>query len=126
MKREEFDRLVSEAIKELPLYFRRYLKNVEIAVRDLPTDEIVERTRKSKGEVVSLLLGVFIGVPRPLKQPSFTSISFPDRIELYQKNIESMAKTCEEIKAQIQATIKHEIGHFFGLDEETIRKILSQ
>jgi len=70
----------------------------------------------------NLLLGVFIGVPKTKKMPYHTAISLPDRIELYQKNIEALCHTPEEIKKQIQDTIKHEIGHYFGLSERELRE----
>jgi predicted Zn-dependent protease with MMP-like domain len=70
-----------------------------------------------------LLLGVYIGTPRPFKHPHSTVLSMPDRIELYQNNIEVVCSTPEEIKRQVQATVKHEIGHYFGMSERDLRRI---
>ena len=71
----------------------------------------------------SRLLGVFIGVPKIRRQPSFELPSLPERIELYQENIERVAGTPEEVKHQVRLTLRHEIGHYFGLTERELREL---
>lgn len=113
MDRDQFDHLAEEALEELPAGFKGYLQNVEIAIRDLPPESLA----RDMGIARTQLLGVFIGTPRTRRRPSFELPSLPERIELYQKNIESAAGTPEAIKHQIQLTLRHEIGHYFGLSE---------
>jgi predicted Zn-dependent protease with MMP-like domain len=48
----------------------------------------------------------------------------PDRISLYQKNIESVCSTDEEIRGKIYEVLCHEIGHYFGMDELQIRNAM--
>ncbi|MRR51755.1 MAG: metallopeptidase family protein, partial [Rhodocyclaceae bacterium] len=69
------------------------------------------------------LLGVYIGVPITQRPGHEIMGKLPDRIELYQKNIEAICRSDREIVRQIRATVIHEVGHYFGLDEEALRAL---
>jgi predicted Zn-dependent protease with MMP-like domain len=45
----------------------------------------------------------------------------PDTITLFQRNIESIARSDAEVRRQIRETLIHEIAHYFGMDEDDIR-----
>ena len=47
----------------------------------------------------------------------------PDTIVLYQKNIETVCSTEEEIREQVRLTVMHEIGHFLGMTEDQLRDL---
>ncbi|MGA2630024.1 MAG: metallopeptidase family protein [Terriglobia bacterium] len=112
MDREEFDRIVAEAVAQLPRVFRERLSNVAIVVEDRPRGE--EGRDRS-------LMGLFHGVP--LTEKSTFQSSGPDRVEIYQKNIEAVCRTKREIRSEIRATLLHELGHYFGLSEEELSDI---
>lgn len=117
MKRADFERLVEEALAQLPERFRGLMENVAVIIRDRPP-----RSRRSKGKRTSrLLLGVFAGVPRT--QKSLFSTAPPDRIVLYQKNIEAVCETPDEIREEVRLTVLHEVGHYFGLSEEDLADV---
>ena len=88
------------------------LTNGAIIVEDLPAKE---------AESEGLLLGLFHGVPRTEK--SIFSSSPPDRIFLYQRNIEAVCANKTEVRRQIRATLLHEVGHYFGLTEDELRRV---
>jgi len=46
----------------------------------------------------------------------------PGQIFLYQKNIEAVCKNERDLVRQIEVTLKHEIGHYFGLSERDLRR----
>jgi predicted Zn-dependent protease with MMP-like domain len=119
VNREQFEGLLEEALERLPRRYKRYLTNIAITVEDYPTDE-------EKGRLTSkqeLLLGLFSGTPYPGKGGFFDIPSpFPDRIILFQKNIEAISSSDEDLVQQIKATLVHEIGHYFGLSERELRK----
>ncbi len=48
----------------------------------------------------------------------------PDRITIYRKPIESVARKEDEIIEQIRRTVIHEVGHHFGLNEKEIRDVM--
>ncbi len=107
--RNRFEKLVEEALVRLPEVFRAKLANLAIIVEDLPPRE------PGRGW---LLLGLFHGVPRTEKS-SFQA-TLPDRIFLYQKNIEAQCSTDEEVRREVRNTLLHELGHYFGLSEDEL------
>jgi predicted Zn-dependent protease with MMP-like domain len=122
MKRDTFLELVREALDSLPRKFRRHIQNVAVVVEDHPP----ERYDRN-----GLLMGIFEGTPRT-EQSFFNVASGPNRIVLYQKNIEAHAgyvaaeagRSVEEaIREEIRLTVVHEFGHYFGLDEEALRDV---
>ncbi len=50
----------------------------------------------------------------------------PDKITIFQKPIELVARTPEAIRQQVTETVWHEIGHHFGLSEHAVRKAQSK
>ena len=42
---------------------------------------------------------------------------------LYQKNIEAVCSNETEVRKQIRLTVIHELGHYFGLDEEQLKDV---
>jgi predicted Zn-dependent protease with MMP-like domain len=112
MERSKFEALVAQALDRLPRAFREKLTNVAIIVEDLPPEE---------AEREGLLLGLFHGIPRTEKSVFFSSP--PDRIFLYQRNIEAICSSEADVRKQIRATLLHEVGHYFGLSEDELRGI---
>ena len=117
--RERFERLVEEAISTLPDEYREHFTNVAVVVRDYPDKK--DESRAGTGD--DLLLGLFDGVPYPGKGGFFeVPAPFPDRITLFQRNIEQICSSEEELIEEIRATIIHEVGHYFGLSEEDLQE----
>jgi len=46
-----------------------------------------------------------------------------DCIVLYQRNIEATCSSEAEVREQIRRTIIHEVGHYFGLDENHLKDV---
>jgi len=42
---------------------------------------------------------------------------------LYQKNIEAVLSSEAEVREQIRFTVIHELGHYFGMDEEQLKDV---
>lgn len=112
MERKRFEMLVEQALARLPEVFRRKLTNIAIIIEDLPPAEAERNV---------LLLGLFHGIP--MTEKSVFQTALPDRIFLYQKNIEAICTSDEGIRREIRATLLHELGHYFGLSEEDLRGI---
>jgi predicted Zn-dependent protease with MMP-like domain len=124
MERKRFTQLVEQALDALPESFRSRMGNVVVLVEDLPPGQAV-RTRTPRPRSLSpsrLVLGVFHGVPAT-KKSVFNLPTGPDTIVLYQKNIESVCPTDEQIREQVMLTVMHEIGHYFGMDEDQLRDV---
>jgi predicted Zn-dependent protease with MMP-like domain len=117
MKREHFVKVVEGALDSLPQEFRSRIQNVAVLVEDVPPNQ-----PSKAGEPRRLLLGVFHGVPTT-KKSVFNLPSGPDHIVLYQKNIEAVCSNETEVREQIRLTVIHELGHYFGLDEEQLKDV---
>jgi len=117
MDEERFRKLVGEAIDSLPSEFLRRLNNVAVVVEDYPT---VQKLRKLKVSPQTILFGLYEGVPQT-KRGSYSGV-LPDKITIFKNSIEKVARSAEEIKAQVRATVIHEIGHHFGLSDKDLRR----
>jgi predicted Zn-dependent protease with MMP-like domain len=117
MEREKFEELV-EAIKGIPKYFRKKMENVEIVVEDFAPAYVQERMKIQP----YALFGLYQGIPRN-KRGSWYGNVLPDKITIFQRPIEQYCKTDEEIKNLVKQVVMHEIGHYFGLTEEQLRKL---
>lgn len=116
MKKEDFERLVDEALESLPENFKEKLENIVVVVE--------ENNPKSysgiKVKSGTLILGLYQGIPLK-KRGFYYGNVLPDKITIYQKPIESICKTEEEIKTRVREVVIHEIGHYFGLSEEELK-----
>ncbi len=119
MEREKFEKLVEKALADLPKTFKKYLQNVAIIVEDYPTEEARFRTRTPSQ---ATLLGLYHGIPFKHRGPFYGNAP-PDVIVLYQKPIENICVTDEEVKEKVKEVLLHEVGHYFGLSEKELRKI---
>jgi predicted Zn-dependent protease with MMP-like domain len=117
MERERFEQLVAEAIDSLPDDFRRKMDNVAVVVEDLPSPR--DERRFARGR---LLLGLYQGQPLTRRSSSY-AMAFPDKITIYQANIEALCRTEDEIRRQVRKTVLHEIAHHFGIDDHRLRDL---
>ena len=115
MERERFRELVAEVLDALPAKFREHIDNLAVLVEDRPPREVANSRD-------GLVLGIYQGVPAT--QKSVFSMSYgPDRIVLYQKNIEAVCSSDAEIRHEVRQTVLHELGHYFGMDEEQLKDV---
>lgn len=117
MDEKRFRELVSEAIDSLPIEFAKRLNNVAVVVQDYPT---VQKLQKLRLPPWALLFGLYEGIPQT-KRGSYSGV-LPDKITIFKNSIEKVARSDEEIRAQVRATVIHEIGHHFGLSDEGLRR----
>jgi predicted Zn-dependent protease with MMP-like domain len=118
MKRERFAEVAGEVLDSLPQEFRSRIRNVAILVEDLPA----KHPSPQPGHQRQLVLGVFHGMPGT-KKSTFDLRTGPDHIVLYRKNIEAVCSSEAEIREQIRLTVVHELGHYFGLDENQLKDV---
>ncbi len=74
------------------------------------------------GQQGRLILGLFHGVPTT-KKSIFDLPTGPDYIVLYRKNIEAVSSREAEVREQIRLTVIHELGHYFGMDENQLKDV---
>lgn len=118
LSREEFQQLVAQAIASLPSLVIERLSNVEVVVKDRPTQE---ESAMAGTDPTETLFGLYTGTPLTERSSSY-GLVLPDKITLYQRSIEEGCRTKREIQAQIRTTLLHEIGHHFGLSENELEE----
>ena len=124
MQRERFLQLVQNELDRLPREFRSRIHNLAVLVEDLPAPETEPRSGHRPRSLPrrQLLLGVYRGVPAT-RRSFFDVPAGPDTIVLYQKNIEAVCSSDDEICEQVRRTVIHELGHYFGMDEDQLRDV---
>ncbi len=118
MKREHFVKVVEEALDSLPQEFRSRIRNVAVLIEDMPPSQPSPQSGQQRG----LLLGLFHGVPTT-KKSIFGLPTGPDYVVLYQKNIEAVRSSEAGVREQIRLTVIHELGHYFGMDENQLKDV---
>lgn len=113
LTREAFDQAVEVSLEKLPSRLREAMKDVTVMVEDLPSDDDL----KQDPPLSPQSLGMFRG--RPHGEPGLSG-ELPPSILLFQRNLERFAETREQLIAEIEDTIIHEVGHFVGFDEEDL------
>lgn len=117
MDRKYFGEILLSVLKELPIKFRHRIENVEIVVEDKPSAELL----KERGiDPRSFLLGLYQGVPITKRGFFYTNV-LPDKITIFQENIEKIAGGEENIGETLKKVIMHEIGHYYGLEEKDMK-----
>ena len=119
MTRERFNRLVEEALREIPRRFRRAMQNVAVVVEDEPSDELLA---DMEIEPPDTLFGLYHGTPLTERSWGYGN-ALPDRISIYQRPIEEACGDDDEIRDCVAETVIHEFGHYFGLSEDEIEEI---
>ena len=119
----EFERLVEEALDSLPERFAALLDNVVVVVEEEPnaSDLDVLDDDHDHGHGHSELLGIYRGTP--MTRRSFDSFRMPDQIAIFRGPILRVTRTRHEAVHEIRDTVIHELGHYFGLDEDQIERL---
>jgi predicted Zn-dependent protease with MMP-like domain len=106
----DFERLVSEALDDLPDDIRGLMSNVAVTVEDEPPPG-------------RNLLGLYEGIPWGRRGPYYAG-ALPDKITIYRGPIERMTGgNPERLRFQVRRTVFHEIAHHFGISDERLVEI---
>lgn len=116
---DEFAHLVKQALADIPPPFDEFLQEIAIDVESTPDAETL---REMEIDDPTEILGLYHGLP--LTERGLEMLpEMPDRIVLYQDNLELACETKEEIIHEIRVTVLHEVGHHFGLDEDDLEAL---
>jgi predicted Zn-dependent protease with MMP-like domain len=110
MTREEFEELVAEALDRIPPELTRLMDNVAVFVEDEPPSNDPE------------LLGLYEGTPLTDRGEWYAGV-LPDRITIYRGPTLRMCETREDVVAETEVTVVHEIAHHFGIDDARLHAL---
>ena len=116
---EEFDRLISRAMDELPQQYIKGLQNVAIVMADDPSQE---QAVKMKLDNNHLLLGLYEGIPLTQRGAGYTFV-LPDKITLFKHPLQTVTYDKAGLFEQIKRTLWHEIAHYYGLGHDRIDEL---
>lgn len=119
LSEEDFAALVDEALALLPRQFRQWMDNVTVDIQPRPTREMMAAVDMPFDRA---LLGLYHGVPVTEKSVE-APWELPEQIFIFQRNIESICRTRQEVVEQVRVTVLHEIGHHFGFSEEELENL---
>jgi predicted Zn-dependent protease with MMP-like domain len=110
----EFEQVVEEALASLPDQFVELIRNVVVAVEDEPNEEDLEANGGDEAE----LLGIYRGVA--LTERGGADPMLPDEIAIFRGPITRIARSRREAIREVRETVMHELGHYFGLEDEDL------
>ena len=119
MRRSQFERILSRAVEALPAEFRNALDDLAIVVEAWPQSDLLDDLGVPPEETI---YGFYQGVPLPERSVN-DPYRLPDVISIYQGPLEEDFPGPVELQRQIRITLLHEIGHYFGLDEEALDRL---
>jgi predicted Zn-dependent protease with MMP-like domain len=111
--RAAFERLVEEALDGLPPQFAELLENVAVVVEEEPDAGVLAELGMDPEEE---LLGLYLGVPLTDRDTQYQAL--PDRVAIYRGPVLRSCGSRREVVREVRDTVVHELGHFFGLDDE--------
>ncbi|WP_187978299.1 metallopeptidase family protein [Mycetocola sp. JXN-3] len=110
MDPDTFDTLVNDVFEALPEEVTEGLENVAIAIEDLPEDGSLD------------LLGLYHGVDLT-ERGQYGFGEMPDLISLYRLPLLNFCEDEDDLREQVRITLVHEIGHYYGIDDEELHRL---
>lgn len=107
---------LKRAVSELPAPWQARLKGVPLLVQRLPTEDLVQ------GGLDPRALGLFEG-PTHAETLALDAAPTPTRIVVFADNLALDFPDPEDFAEQVKITVLHELGHYFGLDEDDMVRL---
>ena len=104
-----FDDHVRAALDTLPPELAAGLRNVAVVVEQENADD-------------PDLYGLYEGIPLPERGGDVPG-ALPDRIAIYRRPLTEDFPDPADLEREIRITVLHELGHYFGLDEQRLDEL---
>ena len=110
MDADTFERLVTDALDEVPAELLSLLDNCVIVVADDAPEDDPE------------LLGLYEGIPLTERDGSYAGV-LPDTITIFRNPTLAICETTDDVVDEVLITVVHEIAHFFGIDDRRLHEL---
>lgn len=107
---------LERTVQELPELWQERLKGVPLLVQRLPSEDMV------RGGLDPRALGLFEG-PMHADNEGLETAPQLTRIVLFAENLALDFPDAEDFGEQVKITVLHELGHYFGLDEDDMVRL---
>ena len=114
-----FEEIVSKSLESLPEWLAQKLENIAVVVEDEPPQSVLNEMRVPRG---ATLFGLYRGIPLD-KRGFYYGNVLPDRVSIYMGPILRVCRDESDVERTVRETVIHEIGHYFGLSDEELRKL---
>lgn len=118
---EEFDRLITRAMDELPQKYIKGLDNVAILYADEPDEYQAQQSHLDDHHI---LLGLYEGIPLTQRGAGYSFV-LPDKITLFKTPLLQVSSDEHDFFEHIKRTLWHEIAHYYGLSHKDMDARLS-
>jgi predicted Zn-dependent protease with MMP-like domain len=110
VSRDQFERLVEQALDDVPAELAELVRNVAVVVEDsAPADD-------------PGLLGLYEGTPLTERDSWYGGV-LPDTITIFRLPLLAMCADAEEVRREVAVTVVHEIAHHFGIDDARLHEL---
>lgn len=111
MSSEQFEEAVADALDLIPPDLAALLDNVVVLVADEPPAGDPD------------LLGLYEGTPLTARGEWWAAGSLPDRITIFRRPTLEVCADRAQVAREVAITVVHEIGHYFGIDDERLHTL---
>ena len=101
-----FERMVREALDDLPEDLHQVLDNVVVQIHD-------------RNEREPTLLGLYEGVPHTER----TGMEGPDVVSIYRLALCEMCEDEDDLADEVYVTVIHEVAHAAGIDDARLHEL---
>ncbi len=116
-------RMMAEAeLGRIPPELRALLVNVTIETKEEPGEEAEDLEDGDENDATDLL-GLYCGPEREDFLGSAAHGQLPAKVYLYQWNLEDSVGSIEELQKEIRLTLRHELAHHFGFDDDELERV---
>ncbi|MGH7196240.1 MAG: metallopeptidase family protein [Candidatus Saccharimonadales bacterium] len=119
MSDEDFEKIVSEALDELPQKYVGNMNNVAIVYEDEPS---ADQRVQLKLRCNESLYGLYQGIPLTARGAGYNLV-LPDKITIFKNTLVADSRDRADLKAKVKHTLWHEIAHHFGLGHDRIHML---
>jgi predicted Zn-dependent protease with MMP-like domain len=118
MEKEKIEEIILSTLEDLPDKFKRKIENLSIVVEEERIRPFIKNKERTHTHYT---LGLFQGVPATYKRGSMNTL--PNKITIFKKSLEKVSRDDKELEKNIRRVVLHELGHYFGLNEEKLKKL---
>lgn len=115
MTSREFEALVEQGIAMIPAELRSLISNVDLAIEDEPSGELLDELGIPEDETI---FGLYSGTPLTERTTEYAAL--PDRITIFRRPLLDEFDDPGELRREVARTVIHEIAHHFGIGEDRL------
>ncbi len=111
MDREQFERLVEQALDGIPDELAAHVENLVVLVEDEPPPSDPD------------LLGLYEGTSLTEQAADGGPAGLPAQILVFRRPLQELCESEEELVTEVRTTVVHEVAHHFGIDDDRLHAL---